>query len=122
VAHNIDGFQNIFHFLKTCLPVYKISIIAGLAKDKDYLKIAEIISNNVYRVGIVRNFSDRALPADILKNALKIKDQKIQEFEYIDQAYLTLRNDLASNELLLIIGSHYLAGEFLKKYKNIDFR
>jgi dihydrofolate synthase/folylpolyglutamate synthase len=122
VAHNIDGFQNIFHFLKTCLPDYKISIIAGLAKDKDYLKIAEIISNNVYRVGIVRNFSDRALPADILKNALKIKDQKIQEFEYIDQAYLTLRNDLASNELLLIIGSHYLAGEFLKKYKNIDFR
>ena len=122
VAHNIDGFKNVFNFLKGCLPEQKISIIAGLAKDKDYSQIADVISDSAFRVGIVKNFSDRALPSDMLKNSLKMSNERILEFNFIDEAYSTMKDSLAEDEFLLIIGSHYLAGEFLKKYKNIDFK
>jgi dihydrofolate synthase/folylpolyglutamate synthase len=121
VAHNIEGFHNVFYFLKTQLPDKKISIIIGLAKDKDYQKIVELISKNVDRVAIVRNFSERGLPVDDLKNALNTNGTTFLEFDRIEEAYPVLKNHIHENELLLIIGSHYLAGEFLKKYKNIDF-
>jgi dihydrofolate synthase/folylpolyglutamate synthase len=122
VAHNIDGFKNVFNFLKGCLPNHQISTIVGLAKDKDYSKIADLISTNASRVGIVKSFSDRALPSDTLKNALNMSSERIFEFTFIDEAYSTMKDSLAKDEFLLIIGSHYLAGEFLKKYKNIDFK
>ena len=114
-----------FEMLRRWVPAWNtrpVRAIVGLAKDKDYEKIARILSENASTVGIIRNFSERAMPAEKLKIALQDKKMIADVFEYIDQAYSHFIKSSKRGDVILIIGSHYLAGEFLKKYKNIDFK
>jgi len=121
VAHNPDGFRNVFDFIKTQLPDYEIRAIVGLVKDKDYRKIASILAKNTRQVGVVANFSDRGLPADRLMNTLKNGKIKVTKFDTVEAAYWEFLSQMGSNDVLLIIGSHYLAGKFFEKYKILDF-
>jgi dihydrofolate synthase/folylpolyglutamate synthase len=122
VAHNVDGFEKVFNTIRSNLRSRRILVIAGLAKDKDYEKIARVLSENVSTVGIIRNFSDRGMPAEKLKIALQDNNLTADVFEFVDQAYSHFLKSSGEDDVILIIGSHYLAGEFLKKYKNIDFK
>ena len=115
VAHNPEGFINIFKFFQTYLKERKIWAIIGLAKDKDYKKIADIVSGHVSQIGIVDQFSERALPASLLKEAFNGKISNIDLFHDITEAYRNFYNRVSRNDVILITGSHYLVGEFLKK-------
>ena len=115
VAHNPDGFEKVLSFIKEKAPGKNIRAIIGLSKDKDYRKIADIISQHVSRVGVVASFSSRSLDPEILSQELVRRAIPTEIFGDINTAYSAFRETTPATELLLIIGSHYLAGEFLKK-------
>lgn len=115
VAHNVDGFQKILSFISQQAPAKKIWAIVGISRDKDYQKIADIMNRFIYKIGLVSNFSTRSLDADIFLRELKYHQPPPEKFENVMQAYSAYRQSASADDLLLIIGSHYLAGEFLKK-------
>jgi dihydrofolate synthase/folylpolyglutamate synthase len=115
VAHNPDGFEKVLSFIKEKAPGKNIRTICGLSKDKDYRKIADILSHYVTKVGVVSGFSSRSLDPEILSQELVRRAIPTEIFEDINTAYSVFRETTPATELLLIIGSHYLAGEFLKK-------
>lgn len=120
VAHNPDGFRQVFHFLKRQMPQKKIWALVGLAKDKDVQTIAGILSTHAYKVGVIRNFSRRGLPVETLRKALVLHGAEPIEFESIEKGVCNFHRQMQSNDVLLIIGSHYLAEKFYKNYKNVD--
>ncbi|UCF62794.1 MAG: bifunctional folylpolyglutamate synthase/dihydrofolate synthase, partial [bacterium] len=87
VAHNPEGFSNVLKFFQKKFKNKQIWTIIGLAKDKDFQKIADILSRHVNHVGIVDQFSDRALPSTILMEALEGKVQNVELFQDITEAY-----------------------------------
>lgn len=115
VAHNVDGFKKILSFISQQIPSPKIWAIVGISQDKDYQTIADIMNKSMYKIGLVSNFSERSLDADVLLRELKHHKPPPEKFENITQAYSAYRQSAPADDLLLIIGSHYLAGEFLKK-------
>jgi dihydrofolate synthase/folylpolyglutamate synthase len=115
VAHNPEGFLHVIKFIRKKLPGKRISAIVGLAKDKDFQTIADILSRNVSRLGIVTDFSDRALAAQTLVEAVNGKIKKLELFETVSSAYDNYLSSANSDDIILIIGSHYLVGDFLKK-------
>ena len=115
VAHNPDGFEKVLSFISERVPEKNIQAIVGISKDKDYRKIADILSHYVSRVGVVSGFSSRSLDPEILSQELKKRLTPTEIFENIETAYSSFREATPVADLLLIIGSHYLAGEFLKK-------
>jgi dihydrofolate synthase / folylpolyglutamate synthase len=115
VAHNPDGFEKVLTFIKEKAPEKNIQAIVGVSKDKDFHKIADILSRNVSKVGVVSGFSSRNLEPEILSQELIKRSTPTEIFEDIKTAYSTFRKTTPATDLLLIIGSHYLAGEFLKK-------
>ncbi len=121
VAHNPDGFRQVFDFLKKQLPNRPIRAMVGLAKDKDHRQIASILAKNTRQVGVVANFSERELPAEQLMESLKKEKAEVTRFDSLKTAYTELLSRTGENEVLLIIGSHYLAGAFFEKYKILDF-
>ncbi|MEJ2634282.1 MAG: bifunctional folylpolyglutamate synthase/dihydrofolate synthase [Calditrichia bacterium] len=115
VAHNPHGFSKVFRFLKKQFPDKKIFVMVGLAKDKDYHSIADIIKWNADIVGVIDHFSEKELEADFLLEALKDGTASIHRYANITEGYNELNRQIESKDLLLIIGSHYLAGEFFQK-------
>lgn len=115
VAHNADGFKKILSFISKQAPSQKIWGIVGISRDKDYQIIADIMNTFIYKIGLVSNFSARSLDADILLSELKHHKPPPEKFENIIEAYSAYRQSAPADDLLLIIGSHYLVGEFLKK-------
>lgn len=115
VAHNPDGFKEVFRFLKRKFPQKHIWTLIGLTKDKDFNKIADILKQNSAVIGVVQNFSDRAQPVSHLMGALTQNSKKLNKFEKIETGFHHFYQQLSENDILLVIGSHYLAGEFLKK-------
>ncbi|HFE63741.1 MAG TPA: bifunctional folylpolyglutamate synthase/dihydrofolate synthase [Caldithrix sp.] len=120
VAHNPDGFRQVFHFLEQQVPEKRIWVLAGLAKDKDYQTIAGILSTHAFKIGLIRQFSQRGLPAGILRKALAVRGVEAIEFESIEKGVCNFHHLMESNDLMLIIGSHFLAEKFYKNYKNVD--
>jgi dihydrofolate synthase/folylpolyglutamate synthase len=117
VAHNPEGFLQVLKFIHKSLPGKRILPIVGLAKDKDFHTIADILSRFVTRLGVVANFSERALAADTLLNALEGRIKSPELFDDVSLAYKKYLSLAKSNDIILIIGSHYLAGDFLKKFQ-----
>jgi folylpolyglutamate synthase/dihydropteroate synthase len=93
-------------------------VLVGLSQGKDYQKIADIIKSNADFIGIVDNFSEKRLPADKLQLILKELDTVSVVFDNIEEGYFKVKDSMNSNDILLIIGSHYLIGEFFKKIQN----
>lgn len=115
VAHNPDGFLKIFSFLSEKLAGRPIWAIVGLSRDKDYVKIADILLKHTDRIAVVDHFSERGLESEKLIAVLGGKGGKAALFPQVDDAYQNFQNNLPVKGIILIIGSHYLAGEFLKK-------
>jgi dihydrofolate synthase/folylpolyglutamate synthase len=115
VAHNSAGFTEIFKFIHQQFPNKKIWVLVGLIDDKDYKSIGKILEKYSFKIGVITKFSEKALlPKKLIDN---INNPSIDTFIFnnILDGYLKFSEQISLKDLLLIIGSHYLAGDFLKK-------
>ena len=62
--------------------------------------------------------SSRSLPADSLDQAACNLAVESSSFKTLEAAYQHALNVLTSQDLLVITGSHYVVGEFLKLYES----
>ena len=115
VAHNPEGFVHVLKFISKHVSAKRIWTIIGLAKDKDFRTIADVLSSYVDQLGVVAHFSERGIDAQELIDVLEGKIQNLELFNSISLAYKNYLSRADSDDIILIIGSHYLAGEFLKK-------
>ncbi len=115
VAHNPDGFLNVFTYIRKKFPCRPLWTIVGLSRDKDYLQIADILLNHSAHIGVVDHFSERGLESHKLLDVLVGGKYKAELFPRVEDAYHNFKNHLSKDGIILIIGSHYLAGDFLKK-------
>ncbi len=118
VSHNPQGFEQTFSFLRKQFPRKKIHVILGLSHDKDFQKIADIIEQFVTDVNLVDHFSERGLNSEILFRTLTERRIPVRRFSDIQQAFSQEIARIDREDLLLIVGSHYLAGEFIQKIQN----
>ncbi len=115
VSHNPAGFERTFTELKKYYPYKKIWAILGLIHDKDFKAITDTIKRNVDEVALVDNFSEKALSAEILKQEFFNSDIHPRQFPDVHRAYSEFSRAAGNDDILIITGSHYLAGEFLQK-------
>ncbi len=117
VSHNPPGFQSTFRFLRELFPTAAFKLILGLAKDKDYPAIVDIVVRQVQEVVLVEWFSDRGLPAAALQKAFEERQKQVRTFPDVISAFHQLQKEQKADEVLIIMGSHYLAGRFLETYR-----
>ncbi len=118
VSHNPQGFEQTFSFLRQQFPEKQIHAILGLSHDKDFRKIADIIQQFVTDVTLVEHFSERGMNSEILFRTLKERRIPVQRVSDIRTAFFREIERIPRKDTLLIIGSHYLAGEFIQKIQN----
>jgi len=115
VSHNSEALLNIKDSLKY-IRYKNLFIIFGIMKDKNYRECLKIIESLKGFVILTRADYKRALEPQILFQYIK----KLNNFvliKNIGDSYDFVEKIIKKNDLLLVTGSFFVAGDFLKASK-----
>ena len=114
VSHNADGMRQTVNTLLTFIDRYRrIYVIFGLASDKD----AEAIVRELLRLNCtfvpVAIPSERSMPAEKLGALCEHEGGDVTVFSTGYEALSYFREKASKDDLILVTGSFYLAGEII---------
>ena len=120
-AHNPDKIQSVVHNLKN-LTYDRLYIIFASAENKDAKKMIKKIAKPAYKI-IFTKFdceSKKAYtPKELYDFAKDFKNRSIEQNAH--KALKTTLKKLKKNDILLITGSFYLAGELRKHFLSEEY-
>ncbi len=100
----------------------KLILVFGVMKDKDYKSMIRILSSFKPAVYAVQPKMERALPAAIIADIFRSMNCTVREPGDIAEAIREALRTQKEDDLLLICGSHYVAGEALQLLPKILHR
>jgi dihydrofolate synthase/folylpolyglutamate synthase len=115
VSHNASGFEKTLTFLKKFFPKEKINVITFLQEDKDSQKIGELLNNHTKNIFITNIKLGKPADPSFLCSSIKEQGGSVRILDTFEEAEERISEERNNNNLWLIIGSHYLAGEAYKK-------
>ncbi len=110
-AHNEDAIRKTYKEIKELFPEKEIITIYSGMKDKNIEEILKLISKNSKKVFVSKIPVSRSLTEEDL-------EPTGLNFEYIpdiEKSISKAKSELIENQIILITGSLYLAGEVLKQ-------
>lgn len=111
VSHNPAGFDKTLAFIGRFFSKNKINVITFLQEDKDFQKIGDLLINSSHKIFVVDLKSGKPLNPQTLLEYIRNKGGNVKILDSFEQAKETIYRSIDRDELWLIIGSHYLAGE-----------
>jgi len=117
VAHNTAAVRALIKDLKSIYQFDRLVVLVGLLDDKNFPEISKIIASAAETVFVVTPNSERALDGQLLcEEFLKYSVQAVKCLDTEDgfQKAISYAN---GNDLICILGSHYVVGELLHFYK-----
>ena len=114
VSHNEAGFEISLNYARSQYPAHNRVLLLGLLSDKDFNRIVPLTGKIFHRIYLTEPLNPRKMEASALK---KIFDRHGIETEAIrspHEAYNTAVSSLTENEVLFVMGSHFLIGELFK--------
>ncbi|MEE8404669.1 MAG: folylpolyglutamate synthase/dihydrofolate synthase family protein [candidate division Zixibacteria bacterium] len=116
VAHNSSGVRAFVDSFKLRFAAKKTRVIAGFVKDKKHEEILKALFEVSSEFAFVPLKSKRSADIDKLIAETDFKDIPVSKFGSVGPAFRNLRKDAAPDDIITIIGSHYLIGEFVKLF------
>ena len=110
-AHNPDAIKKLYDNLAFLFEGKKITAICGILNDKDYEKSLSLIAPKINRFIAVSPNNNRALSSIKLADTAKKFCNNVKYFNNINEALQNALNNLHPDDVLIIFGSLYLAGE-----------
>jgi dihydrofolate synthase/folylpolyglutamate synthase len=118
VAHNPDALTRLLALLGA-VPYTKLRVVFGVMKDKDYRSMAALLAPLDPIVYAAAPAIGRALPSDTLQRVLVGKGMQASAFESVESALFAALKNQKKGEVLLIAGSHYVAGEAAEAWQKL---
>jgi dihydrofolate synthase/folylpolyglutamate synthase len=115
VAHNPDGFKNLFRSAKKCFPKNPIRVVFGFSKGKDVKESVRIISSNSSFVHLVDTFHEKLLKKSTLYRHFRKEGNKKVSFEKNIKSSVEKAIKLAKErgEIVIVCGSFFIMKEAL---------
>ena len=116
VGHNVGGVQAFVESFQNRFPEKKAIIITGFVKRKEHQKMFDALSSIAGEYALVPLKSHRTTPLGELMERTNWRGIKVRRFSSLEAAYKRLLKQSASDDIISVIGSHYLVGEFFDKF------
>jgi dihydrofolate synthase/folylpolyglutamate synthase len=122
VSHNYDGFRKTSELIKYQYPDRKVHLLIGLLADKEYRQIAKKICKLFASITITNPVHERVLQPEKLQSYLKSLDTEATIIKDYRKAWMKLTSKLSADEVLIVMGSHFLVGAILATIQEkLDF-
>ncbi|MCW8796130.1 MAG: bifunctional folylpolyglutamate synthase/dihydrofolate synthase [Chlorobium sp.] len=118
VAHNPDGMEMSVNTLLRFSHAYRnVLVVLGLVRDKDVAEVVRCLKKLTKTVITVNLLSERGLPASELGGMCRNEGFHAIVAETASEALDIVKRTADKDDLVLVTGSFYLAGEVLKLMK-----
>jgi len=115
VCHNAAGVEAFAQTLRIRFPGKRARIITGFVKRKEHQKMFNSLSKVADSYALVPLRTGRSTNLDELIRTIDWRDVPFKKYGSLNTAYSrTLRNS-ERGDIIAVIGSHYLVGEFFDK-------
>ena len=122
-AHNPLGGQALFDFLQAQLhdcPGRKLIVILGMMQDKNLGDFLQVLLPLVHSLVVTQPHMDRAVPADVLAQAVPRRDLALSVIPSPWEAYCHIRDTADPSDLVCVTGSLFLVGEILQHLASLE--
>lgn len=110
VGHNRDGIAAVVQTLGK-FQFRKLILIFGVMADKEYASMIQLLSTLKPLVLAVQPSTERALSSDLIASLFRLKKCPAHSYHHLADAVRAALDVQRKDDLLLISGSHYVAGE-----------
>ena len=117
-AHNVDGIKNLAESIDMYFNYNKIILILGILADKQVEDMIKNIVPKASRVITVTPHSERAELSEELKIQVEKYTENCEAIEDYEEAYKKALSYCTEDDLLLVAGSLYMAGDMRKIIRN----
>jgi len=117
-AHNPNSIQTTLTEIKRIFFYRKMICVFGVLADKDFSKMIEIMNCFVDRYVAVTPLNERGLPAAVLAEKIAQTGKEVTIGTSILAGVEQAQAFAGAEDLICVIGSHFIIGEVLKSYKN----
>jgi dihydrofolate synthase/folylpolyglutamate synthase len=114
VGHNPGAVKNALHSLRTIWNPRKIIAVFSALRDKDVRAMLQHLQKEADKILLVPLSCERGLNAAELSEIANAAGLSCGQEETVTAALNTALNLASPEDLILVIGSHYLVGELLK--------
>ena len=114
VSHNESGFETSLKYAAKHYKDHRRLLLLGLLSDKDFHQIAAMVSKVFERIMVTEPVSPRKMDAGALQEVFRKQGIEAEAIPELEKAYRKASKNLAENEVLFVMGSHFLIGELFK--------
>ena len=115
VCHNDAGVRAFVDSFKTIFPSRKAHVITGFVKRKPHQLMFNSLAEIARQYAIVPLKTRRSVSLDQLIASVDFRHVPYKKFGSLISAYRRLAKTCSSDDIILVLGSHFLVGEFLEK-------
>jgi dihydrofolate synthase/folylpolyglutamate synthase len=114
VSHNYSGFETTLDFIRSNFSPAAAVILLGLLADKEYERIVQLIVKDFKRIIVTEPNNERKLDGELLAAVFKNYGIKADLIKNPQQAFNFCVKNLNRDDVLFVMGSHFLVGELSK--------
>ena len=116
VSHNVEGVESFVKSFKIKYPNRKAYVLTGFVKRKEHQKMFNLLSQiSAYYALVPLSTKRTTNVADMIKN-IDFKSVPIKQFGKLSSGYNAILKMTNRDDIIIVIGSHYLVGEFFERY------
>lgn len=113
VAHNAKGMESFVDTFERLFPGQKAAVIVGFVKRKPHQQMFNSLSRIASSYALVPLQTKRSIDMKEMERTLNWRGIERRRFGSVRTAYRRVLKNSASDDIIVVIGSHYLVGEFL---------
>ncbi len=116
VCHNASGVKAFVESFRTRFPGRKTHIITGFVKRKPHQQMFDMLATIAEDFALVPLNTKRSTDLEELWRQITWPPLPVTRFPSLSSAYRSLLKTCPPDDTISIVGSHFLVGEFFKKY------
>ncbi|WP_457566627.1 bifunctional folylpolyglutamate synthase/dihydrofolate synthase, partial [Caldithrix abyssi] len=116
VSHNPAGIIRTLSFVKRKAPEHKIHLLIGLLEHKDHKEVVNFLSRQNMNIYLTEPQSIKKLAVGKLADAFIKKGKSVHIYPDPVEAVQKILNRIKKDELLIVMGSHYLIGYLINEF------
>ncbi len=117
VCHNASGVESFAETFQLVFPGQKAKIITGFVKRKEHQKMFDSLSRIAEGYALVPLKSGRSTNLDELSKSINWRGIPYVKYGSLKTAYSKTLGNSSPEDVVVIVGSHFLVGEFFEKYR-----
>ena len=117
VAHNTAGVRAFVESFLMIYPGRKARVITGFVKRKEHQMMLDSLSKIAEEYVVVPLRSHRTVDVENLMAEINWRQIPCRRAGSLSTAFHRVRKSCRSDDIIVVIGSHFLVGEFLEKVK-----